>query len=66
MRKYNTTARYAVYDNRTDVPLIVGGTSKECAAAMGIKRASFYCVKSPNKYVGKKKRWTIFRMEDEE
>ena len=27
---------YTVYDNRTDMPIIIDGTAKECAKAMGI------------------------------
>ena len=32
---------YTVYDNKTDLPIIVDGTAKECAAAMGVKLATF-------------------------
>lgn len=34
--------RYSVYHKKTDLPLIIYGTSKECAKAMGIKVNSFY------------------------
>ena len=33
---------YTVYDNKTDEPIIIDGTAKECAEAMGIKVESFY------------------------
>ena len=32
---------YDVYDNRTDMPLIIGGTAEECARRLGIKQESF-------------------------
>lgn len=56
---------YTVYDNKTDFPIIVGGTAKECAKAMSIKLQSFYnavdrCRKGLNN------RWTIIsEWEDE-
>lgn len=33
---------YTVYDNTTDLPLIVDGTAEEAAKIMGIKRSSFF------------------------
>ena len=33
---------YTVYDNKTDFPVIVDGTSEECARAMGITLNTFY------------------------
>lgn len=33
---------YSVYHKKTDQPLIVYATSKECAKAMGIRLNSFY------------------------
>ena len=34
--------RYSVYDSKTEMPLIIYGTSKECAKAMGVTLNSFY------------------------
>ena len=34
--------RYSVYHKKTEVPLAIYVTSKECAKAMGIKLNSFY------------------------
>ena len=34
--------RYSVYHRKTDEPLVIYGTSKECAKAMGIRLNSFY------------------------
>lgn len=57
---------YTVYDNKTDFPIIVGGTARECANAMGITLESFYnAVDRCRK--GKNNRWTILaEWEDEE
>lgn len=35
---------YTVYNNKTDRPVIVDGTARECAAAMGVSLATFYCI----------------------
>ena len=32
---------YDVYDNKTDLPIILGGTAKECAKVLGISEESF-------------------------
>ena len=34
--------RYSVYERGTDRPIVIDGTAKECAAALGITRGSFY------------------------
>ena len=36
-----TRTRYTVYDNETDFPIIVCGTSAECAARIGCTRNAF-------------------------
>ena len=48
-RKKNTTGakmpyrrKYSVYHRKTDQPLIVYASAKECAKAMGIKINTFY------------------------
>ena len=48
---------YDVYDNNTDMPIIIGGSAKECARVLGIKTESFKC------YEGKSKsgRYTVIR-----
>ena len=51
---------YTVYDNRTDFPVIVGGTATECAKAMGLTIESFYCAVSRARS-GATKRWTIMK-----
>lgn len=37
-----TRTRYTVYDNTTDFPVIVCGTSRECCHVMGISISMFY------------------------
>lgn len=51
---------YTVYDNRTDFPIIVGGTAEECAKAMKITVDSFYCAVNRAR-TGKIKRWAIIK-----
>ena len=53
---------YTVYDRRTDMPLVIGGTAKECAAAMGITLGSFRTIYSKFKNGNKQstRKWEIF------
>lgn len=49
---------YTVYDNKTDTPVIVDGSPRKCAEAMGMKLSSFYsAITRCNN--GENKRWTI-------
>lgn len=34
--------RYTVYNNKTDMPVLIDGTAPECAKAMGVTLNSFY------------------------
>lgn len=49
---------YTVYDNKTDMPVIIDGTAKKCAKAMGMALSSFYSAVTHSK-TGKIKRWYI-------
>lgn len=51
---------YTVYDNRTDLPIIVDGNAKECAKAMNITIDSFYSAITRARK-GTVKRWTILK-----
>ena len=73
--KYKRThhATYTVYDNRKEYPcpVIIGGTARQCAAAMGITYGSFHTIYTKLKNGNKKatRKWDIFRddpMEEEE
>lgn len=54
---------YTVYDRRTDFPVIIGGTAKECAAAMKIYLGSFRTIYTKLKNGNKRatRKWEIFR-----
>ena len=61
---------YTVYNNKTDMPVVIDGNAAQCAAAMGMSINGFYKTVS---YVrsGKNKKWHIERyfideMEKEE
>lgn len=49
---------YSVWDNRTDMPVIIDGEARACAKAMNLSMSSFYSTvtKARNGIV---KRWTI-------
>lgn len=49
---------YTVYNNITDMPVIIDGTAEECAKAMGIKLESFYSYVA-RLHDGKTKKWYI-------
>jgi DNA-binding Xre family transcriptional regulator len=52
--------KYTVYDNFTDLPVIVNGTSDECANAMGVAISTFYSYLSPSrKWRGN--RWVVIK-----
>lgn len=51
---------YTVYDNRTDLPVVVDGDAKTAAAAMGLTLGSFYAAVTKSK-TGAVKRWHIVR-----
>ena len=51
---------YTVYDNRTDLPIIIDGDARAAAAAMGLKIGSFYSAVTKAK-TGAVKRWTIYK-----
>ena len=55
--------RYSVYNRRTDFPVIIGGTARECAAAMRITLESFYTIytKLKNRHHQATGKWEIYR-----
>ena len=42
MSSVDQSQKYTVYDNRTDTPVAVCATAKECAKAMGVKLDTFH------------------------
>lgn len=54
---------YTVYNRRTDFPVIISGTAKECAAAMGITLGSFKSTYSRQQNGNKRasRKWEIVR-----
>ena len=53
---------YTVYNNKTDMPVIIDGTAEQASKAMGIKLCSFYPAVT-NAKTGRTKRWYIEVME---
>lgn len=50
---------YTVYNNNTDMPIIVDGTAAECAAAMGLKTVGNFFNTVVRARSGYLKKWTI-------
>lgn len=67
-RRSSNPACFSVYNRRTDLPVIIGGTARECAAAMKIELGSFYTIYTKLKNGHKKasRKWEIFRDDPEE
>ena len=62
MNNHKQIKRYTVYNNNTDFPVIVSGTSRECANAMGVSLNYFWkCITGKH---GKK--WFIIKEDAEE
>ena len=58
---------YSVYEGEDEIPLVIYGTVKECASAMGVKPHTIYeyaCRMKRNKF--KLKRWLVCLDEEEE
>ena len=49
---------YTVYNNKTDMPIIIDGTAEECAKAMGMTLSSFYSAVTHSR-TAKIKKWYI-------
>lgn len=52
--------RYTVYDNRTDFPVIVSGTARECAKAMDISISTFWNLLSTKRGA----KWVIMKEDN--
>lgn len=57
--------RYTVYNNHNETPVIVNGTAKECAKAMGIKPTSFHAIRCKCN-AGVYGKWTVIDESEEE
>ena len=67
MTKERCFNRYSVYHSKTELPLVIYGTSKECAKAMGIRVNSFYryiCRMRGGKI--KLRKWLVYEDEVED
>jgi len=58
--------RYSVYDAKSDLPVIVYGTSTECAKAMGITRNSFFRYICRMKSGIRLRKWLVYEDEKED
>lgn len=58
--------KYSVYDSKTEMPLIIYATAKECAKAMGITAESFRRYRCRIRDGIGVKKWLIFRDDVED
>lgn len=57
-RYYPPQRRYTVWDNRSDEMVILDGSARDAARAMGVKISSFYTTVCRSRN-GKNARWTV-------
>jgi hypothetical protein len=51
--------RYTIYDNKTDFPIIVEGTSRECTKVMGLSSVNLFYQTVAKCRKGVNNRWTV-------
>ena len=56
---------YSIYDNRTDLPLVIDATAEKCARVLNRSVNSFYCMVS-RVAKGKNKRYAVLRRHIDE
>lgn len=57
---------YSVYEAETDKPIVIHGTSDECAKMLGITRDSFYSKIVRQRNGRKPEKYEIFEDEEDE
>lgn len=57
---------YSAYDRKTDMPVVVHGSTGECLRILGIARATFYSYVSHTKNGTRKCKYEIYVDEEEE
>ena len=51
---------YSVYGRKTDLPVIIHGTSLECMRVLGVSQATFYCYVSHTRNGTRKGKYEIY------
>lgn len=65
VREYANKRHYSVYHKKTDQPLIIYATARECAEAMGIQIKSFYrYVMRMREGKIRLRKWAVYEDED--
>lgn len=57
---------YSVYERKTDLPVVIHGTTSECMQAIGVSRSTFYSYVSHTKNGTRKCKYEIFPDEEDE
>lgn len=57
---------YSVYKRKTDQPVIIHATSRECLQVLGVSQATFYCYVTHTRNGTRKCKYEIFVDEEEE
>jgi hypothetical protein len=58
--------RYSVYNRKTDMPVIIHGTTPECMAATGLTKSSFYIYVTRTRKNAKLGKYDIYEDDPEE
>ncbi len=59
-------SHYSVYDRRTDQPILVYATMKECLEIIGLTTATFYSYLTFTRNGKHKRRYDIYKDEEDE
>ena len=66
-RKIEFCKFYSVYNRKTDEPVIIHGTTRECMAATNLTKSSFYTYVTCTRYNNvKKRRYDIYVDEEDD
>ncbi len=57
---------YSVYKRKTDMPVLIHATSRECLQALGISLATFYCYVTHTRKGTRKCKYEIVVDEEDE
>lgn len=57
---------YSVYDKKTDMPLLIHATAKECQAVLGISPGTFYTYVSHSRHGTRNNKYEIYLDDNEE
>ena len=62
----NPYKHYSAYNRKTDMPVIIHGTTRECMRALGVSESTFYCYVTHTRTGRRKCKYEIYVDEEGE